>query len=84
MAHSAREFSPSADAATPKSAAPRGESFFERRVSPAFPIEKDEQFVVRDGKGRTVETWRVRRVDSFKSFSAVHFAVAGYREVGGL
>jgi len=56
----------------------------EYRTSLAFPAKLDEQITIRDGRGRTVETWTVTARQDAKHHSFITFNQIGYRNVGSL
>lgn len=41
------------------------------KTSSAFPVTENEVWTVRDGKGRTAETWKVKRVSRGQSMHLV-------------
>jgi len=54
------------------------------RTGLAFPIERDETLVVRDGQGRAVERWTVRGIVEYKSSKDVTFSQIGYKRADHL
>lgn len=56
----------------------------EYRTSLQFPAKPDEQIIIRDGRGRTVETWTVIGRQDAKTASYITFAQDGYRSAGKL
>lgn len=56
----------------------------EYRTSLQFPAKAGEEIIVRDGRGRTVETWTVTGRDNGKHHSYVKFAQNGYRRAADL
>lgn len=54
------------------------------KVSKAFPIEKRETIVIRDGQGRTVETWTAAEVIPYDHHKEVIFRQDGYKDVSHL
>lgn len=56
----------------------------EYRTSLAFPAKLHEQITVRDGRGRTVETWTVVARQDAKHHCFITFNQVGYRDAGSL
>lgn len=50
----------------------------------AFPIERDEQIIIRDGRGRQVERWTVTRIQEYKSSKDVTFCQDGWKDASHL